>query len=112
MVFLRGVMSFTEKAVVCEHLPGKADVLFSFDTLQEKGLQISKQGFVLGGQKCKVVAAAAPLKTPADGQKAEEQQKANERAARKILRERDAVFAKLEAKEMIKRVQIAPNGEC
>ena len=106
-----GDVSFTEKAMVCEQLSGKADVLVSYDTLQEKGLQISKQGVVLGGQKCKVV-AAAPLKTPADGRKAEEQQKANERAARKMLRERDAAFAKLEARGMIEKVQIAPNGEC
>ena len=96
-----GDVSFTEKAMVCEQLPGKADVLVSYDTLHEKGLQISKQGVVLGGQKCKVVAAAAPLKAPADGRKAEEQQKANKRAARKMLRERDAVFAKLEARGMI-----------
>ena len=86
-----GDVSFTEKAMVCEHLPGKADVLVSYDTLQEKGLQISKQGVVLGGQKCKVVVAAAPLKKPASGQKAEEQRKARKSGAEDAARERRGV---------------------
>ena len=59
-----------------------------------------------------MVAAAESRKQPTDGQRAEEQQKANERATRKMLRKKDAAFAELEAKGMIETVQIAPNGEC
>lgn len=85
-VFVVVTLSFTERAMVCEHLPGKADLLVSYNTLREQGLEVSKEGVVLGGQKCKVVAAAESLKQPTDGQRAEEQQKASERAAKNAAR--------------------------
>ena len=44
--------------------------------------------------------------------RAEGSQKANERAALKMLREKLAAFAELEAKGLIETVQIAPNVEC
>ena len=57
-----GDTTLVEQAMVCEHLPGGADVLMSYDALEKAGLTVSKEGVKLGGQKCTVIAATAKAK--------------------------------------------------
>ena len=120
-----GSAKFMEAVMICDTLPGGADVLVSFDTLESQGLSISKNEVVLGGQRCEVLAAApTKAKENAGGKeadKAKEVQRQDqparaaavaERAARKMLRKTDAEFRHLEAANRIEEVLIAPNGTC
>ena len=55
-----GGVIVNERVAVVPHLPGQADVLVSFDTLKDVGLEICKEKILVGGQQVKLVEQAAP----------------------------------------------------
>jgi RNase H-like domain found in reverse transcriptase/Integrase zinc binding domain/Integrase core domain/Zinc knuckle len=100
---------FVERAAICEHLPGKVDVLVSHDTLKAQGLQLSKKGVILGKSECRVV-HAAPVKRMHDD--TEERRRGAEKVARKMLRREDAMFEALESQGLIEEVVMESDGTC
>jgi hypothetical protein len=131
-----GGKGFSENAVICKQLPGGVDVLVSYDTLLEQGLELSKKGVVLGGQNCQVVAPTTqnkackgPIEAVQKEKGAKHQEvlqreereleekrrvskKKNEKATRKMLRQEDKNFQALESKGLIEEVLVALDGSC
>ena len=134
-----GEAQFTETVMICDKLPGGADVLVSYDTMRKQGMSITEDKVVLAGQTCTVVAPVAkkeeaqppaeedkrkgaekPAKPAATGKEPKKGErpappksaKATEKAARVMLRETDANFKMLEAAGRIEQVLVGPDGLC
>ena len=67
-----GGVIVNERVAVVPHLPGQADVLVSFDTLKDVGLEICKEKILVEGQQVKLVEQAAPSREGAPGVRAAE----------------------------------------